>query len=153
MTIREIAEKTGVSTYTLRYYERIGLLPPIHRRENGIRDYTEQDAERIYCIQNLKASGMPLKKNLKYIELTGTGDTARQKRKTILLEAREALQKKWMIYGTCWRRRIFNRCAATAACRQKQIGALILRPMQIWGKARTQGRLQNRQSLPQGRIC
>lgn len=94
MTIREIAEKTGVSTYTLRYYERIGLLPPVHRRENGIRDYTEQDAERIYCIQNLKASGMPLKKILKYIELTGAGDTARQKRKTILLEAREALQKK-----------------------------------------------------------
>lgn len=94
MTIREIAEKTGVSGYTLRYYERVGLLPPVRRRESGIRDYTNTDAERIFFIQSLKASGMSLESILEYIELIKLGDITQQKRKSILVETRKTLLKK-----------------------------------------------------------
>ena len=43
MTIKEVSERFGVSTDTLRYYERIGLIPPVARTSGGIRDYTESD--------------------------------------------------------------------------------------------------------------
>ena len=43
MTIKEVSERFGVSTDTLRYYERIGLIPQIARTAGGIRDYTESD--------------------------------------------------------------------------------------------------------------
>ena len=88
MTIREIAAKTNMSTDTLRYYERIGLLPPVPRNAAGIRNYDE------YFVKKLKASGMSLEHIIVYIRLAEMGDATIQERKKLLAEARETLLDK-----------------------------------------------------------
>lgn len=91
MTIREIAAKTNMSTDTLRYYERIGLLPPVPRNAVGIRNYDEYF---VNFIKKLKASGMSLEHIIDYIRLAEMGDATIQERKKLLAEARETLLDK-----------------------------------------------------------
>lgn len=94
MTIREIAAKTNMSTDTLRYYERIGLLPPVPRNAAGIRNYDEYFVNFINFIKKLKASGMSLEHIIVYIRLAEMGDVTIQERKKLLAEARETLLDK-----------------------------------------------------------
>lgn len=94
MTIREIAAKTNMSTDTLRYYERIGLLPPVPRNAAGIRNYDEYFVNFINFIKKLKASGMSLEHIIDYIRLAEMGDATIQERKELLAEARETLLDK-----------------------------------------------------------
>lgn len=94
MTIREIAAKTNMSTDTLRYYERIGLLPPVPRNAAGIRNYDEYFVNFINFIKKLKASGMSLEHIIDYIRLVEKGDATIQERKKLLAEARETLLDK-----------------------------------------------------------
>ena len=94
MTIREIAAKTNMSTDTLRYYERIGLLPPVPRNAAGIRNYDEYFVNFINFIKKLKASGMSLELIIDYIRLAEMGDATIQERKKLLAEARETLLDK-----------------------------------------------------------
>ena len=94
MTIREIAAKTNMSTDTLRYYERIGLLPPVPRNAAGIRNYDEYFVNFINFIKKLKASGMSLEHIIDYIRLAEKGDATIQERKKLLAEARETLLNK-----------------------------------------------------------
>lgn len=94
MTIREIAAKTNMSTDTLRYYERIGLLPPVPRNAAGIRNYDEYFVNFINFIKKLKASGMSLEHIIDYIRLAEKGDATIQERKKLLAEARETLLDK-----------------------------------------------------------
>lgn len=94
MTIREIAAKTNMSTDTLRYYERIGLLPPVPRNAAGIRNYDEYFVNFINFIKKLKASGMSLEHIIDYIRLAEMDDATIQERKKLLAEARETLLDK-----------------------------------------------------------
>ena len=94
MTIREIAAKTNMSTDTLRYYERIGLLPPVPRNAAGIRNYDEYFVNFINFIKKLKASGMSLEHIIDYIRLAEMGDATIQERKKLLAEARATLLDK-----------------------------------------------------------
>ena len=94
MTIRDIAAKTNMSTDTLRYYERIGLLPPVPRNAAGIRNYDEYFVNFINFIKKLKASGMSLEHIIDYIRLAEMGDATIQERKKLLAEARETLLDK-----------------------------------------------------------
>ena len=94
MTIREIAAKTNMSTDTLRYYERIGLLPPVPRNAAGIRNYDEYFVNFINFIKKLKASGMSFEHIIDYIRLAEMGDATIQERKKLLAEARETLLDK-----------------------------------------------------------
>lgn len=94
MAIREIAAKTNMSTDTLRYYERIGLLPPVPRNAAGIRNYDEYFVNFINFIKKLKASGMSLEHIIDYIRLAEMGDATIQERKKLLAEARETLLDK-----------------------------------------------------------
>jgi DNA-binding transcriptional MerR regulator len=94
MTIREVAAKTNMSTDTLRYYERIGLLPPVPRNAAGIRNYDEYFVNFINFIKKLKASGMSLEHIIDYIRLAEMGDATIQERKKLLAEAREMLLDK-----------------------------------------------------------
>lgn len=94
MTIREIAAKTNMSTDTLRYYKRIGLLPPVPRNAAGIRNYDEYFVNFINFIKKLKASGMSLEHIIDYIRLAEMGDATIQERKKLLAEARETLLDK-----------------------------------------------------------
>lgn len=94
MTIREIAAKTNMSTDTLRYYERIGLLPPVPRNAAGIRNYDEYFVNFINFIKKLKASGMSLEHIIVIFGWQKWDDATIQERKKLLAEARETLLDK-----------------------------------------------------------
>ena len=94
MTIGEISQEIGLSADTLRYYERIGLLPPVPRNAAGIRNYDEYFVNFINFIKKLKASGMSLEHIIDYIRLAEMGDATIQERKKLLAEARETLLEK-----------------------------------------------------------
>jgi len=91
MTIKEAARITGVSADTLRYYERIGLIPAVPRTKSGIRDYTDYYIQWIGFLQELKSMGMSLESMIDYIELAKRGDSTYEERKRILADARMAL--------------------------------------------------------------
>ncbi|MEK3735179.1 MULTISPECIES: MerR family transcriptional regulator [Paenibacillus] len=59
-TIKQTAELTGISEDTIRYYEKISLLPRAERKENGHRIYRQEDIETIQLLSCLKKTGMPL---------------------------------------------------------------------------------------------
>ena len=104
MTIGEAAEKTGLTTDTLRYYEKIGLIPPVPRRENGLRDYGEETLKLVELIQRFKAIGMPLETIQNYLRLAALGSSTREERRELLLETRENLMKKIDGLLACLRR-------------------------------------------------
>ena len=56
--IMEVSERYGISPDTLRYYERIGLIPPVNRNEIGIRDYSEIDVRRVEFIKCMRSAGL-----------------------------------------------------------------------------------------------
>jgi DNA-binding transcriptional MerR regulator len=89
LTIAETAERTGVSTHTLRYYERIGALrEPPERAPSGHRRYTESDVSWIVLLTCLRATGMPIAVMLRYAELARQGTTTAAERKALLIAHR-----------------------------------------------------------------
>lgn len=91
MKIQEVSEKFALSTDTLRYYERIGLIPTVNRTESGIRDYTEEDMRRVDFIKCMRSAGLPVEVLIDYMALVQKGDSTIATRKEILLEQREQL--------------------------------------------------------------
>ena len=89
LTIQEAAEATGLSTHTLRYYERIGLIHPIEREENSRRLYTADDIGWIDFLTRLRATGMPIRDMQKYAELQRQGDGTLPERLEMLKKLRE----------------------------------------------------------------
>ncbi len=75
LTIAQAAEATGLSVHTLRYYERIGLLDPVERRDNRHRRYTQEDLDWIAFLKRLKTTGLPVRAMLRYAELRREGNT------------------------------------------------------------------------------
>lgn len=88
MKIAEVSEKFGLSVDTLRYYERVGLIPPVHRNEGGIRDYDELDLRRVDFIKCMRGAGLPVEVLIDYMELVQQGDSTIEARKEILVEQR-----------------------------------------------------------------
>jgi DNA-binding transcriptional MerR regulator len=74
MKISEVSEQCGVSADTLRYYERIGLLPHVNRSESGIRDYNELDMRRVEFIKCMRTAGLPVEVLITYYQLVQQGD-------------------------------------------------------------------------------
>ncbi len=68
MTIQEVAEQTGISAYTIRFYEKSGVLPPIQRTESGIRHFTEADVSFLRFLLDLKRTGMSLEEIAEFTE-------------------------------------------------------------------------------------
>lgn len=60
MKIMEVSEQFGLSSDTLRYYERIGLIPPVNRNGSGIRNYNELDPRRVEFIKCMRSAGLPV---------------------------------------------------------------------------------------------
>ncbi len=89
MTIKEFSARTGVSADTLRYYERMGLIPA-----GGVRVYNENFVEWVDFIQTLKKAGMSLEAIADYINLAKLGEDTCQQRKKILAQAHEMLLQK-----------------------------------------------------------
>jgi DNA-binding transcriptional MerR regulator len=91
MKIAEVSEQYGLSSDTLRYYERVGLLPPVQRNESGIRDYNELDLRRVEFIKCMRSAGLPVDVLIDYVGLVQEGDRTIEARKEILKEQRELL--------------------------------------------------------------
>ena len=91
MKIAEVSQQYGISSDTLRYYERIGLIPPVTRNESGIRDYNELDVRRVEFVKCMRSAGLPIEVLIEYIGLVQQGDQTNEARKDILVEQRELL--------------------------------------------------------------
>jgi len=91
MKIAEVSELYGISTDTLRYYERIGLLPTVHRNDSGIRDYIDIDLRRVEFIKCMRSAGLPIEVLIEYVGLVQQGDGTIEARKEILKEQRALL--------------------------------------------------------------
>jgi len=92
--ISEVSEKFNISADTLRYYEKIGLIPPVNRDSSGVRNYTEEDCNWIEFILCMKNAGLPIKTLVKYVELFQQGDDTIEERKELLMKEREELSIK-----------------------------------------------------------
>ena len=91
MKIAEVSEHYGISSDTLRYYERIGLIPPVNRNRGGIRDYGDIDVRRVEFIKCMRSAGLPIEVLIEYVGLVQQGDGTMKARKEILMEQRELL--------------------------------------------------------------
>ncbi|MDR0643709.1 MAG: MerR family transcriptional regulator, partial [Treponema sp.] len=91
MTIAEVAEKYGLSTDTLRYYERIGLIPPVRRGKGSIRDYSDKDIEWVGFIKCMRIANIPIEALIEYVNLFKQGKDTQENRKTLLKEQRDQL--------------------------------------------------------------
>lgn len=94
MTISEISKKYDLTTDTLRYYERIGLLTNISRNKNGIRNYSETNCQRIEFIKCMRNAGVEIEILIEYMKLLDAGKETVKARKELLEEQREKLLEK-----------------------------------------------------------
>lgn len=91
MTIAEAGKKYNLTPDTLRYYERIGLLPNVGRTAGGIRDYDDEDCRWIEFIKCMRNAGLPVETLIEYVTLFQQGDSTIEVRKTLLIEQRDLL--------------------------------------------------------------
>lgn len=94
MTIAEVSKKYGISADTLRYYERIGLIPPVHRTAGGIRDYTEGDCGWVEFCKCMRGAGLTIEALIEYVSLFQQGDSTVAARKELLMEQRRLLLER-----------------------------------------------------------
>lgn len=91
MNIAEVSKKFDLSQDTLRYYERIGLLPSVTRNKSGIRDYSEEDCRWVEFIKCMRNAGLPIEVLIEYVTLFQQGEDTVAARKELLLEQRRQL--------------------------------------------------------------
>lgn len=94
MTIKEVSEKYNISQDTLRYYERIGMIPEISRTPGGIRNYEESDLGWVELAICMRSAGLPIEALIEYVKLYQQGDTTFAARLQLLQEQRESLEKQ-----------------------------------------------------------
>lgn len=91
MTIAEVGRKYELTTDTLRYYERIGLIPHVPRTGGGIREYGDEDCRWVEFIKCMRGAGLPVEALIEYVSLFQRGESTRDARKDILIEQRNLL--------------------------------------------------------------
>jgi DNA-binding transcriptional MerR regulator len=84
LTIREVAEKTGITAHTLRYYERIGLMAPVTRAHSGHRRYGADELRWVELLKRLHESGMTIRRMLEFARLARRGETTVAARRALL---------------------------------------------------------------------
>jgi DNA-binding transcriptional MerR regulator len=94
MNIKQFSKLSGVSSYTIRYYEKLGLLRFIQRNANGHRDFNNDDLMWVEFIKRLKDTAMPLKDIQVYAKLRDEGDTTQQRRMDMLKQHALQLEEK-----------------------------------------------------------
>lgn len=94
MNIAEVSKKYGLTADTLRYYERIGLLPHIARNKSGNRDYSETDCGWIVFIKCMRSAGLSIEVLSEYISLFRKGDATLKEREELLIRERNRLQER-----------------------------------------------------------
>ena len=91
MTIAEVSKKYGLTQDTLRYYERVGMIPPVHRTASGLRDYTEEDCGWVEMARCMRMAGLPVEALIEYVRLAQEGDSTIAARRQLLVNQREQL--------------------------------------------------------------
>ncbi|GGE33394.1 stress response transcriptional regulator NmlR [Streptococcus himalayensis] len=95
MNIKKASELSGLSRDTIRYYEKIGLIPPIRRTSAGVRDFSEQDLAALEFVRCFRSAGVSVERLIEYISLCQDGEDEHvEERRAILVDEREKLQKK-----------------------------------------------------------
>lgn len=94
MTIKEVGETYGVSGDTLRYYERVGMIPPVKRTAGGIRDYDETAVRWVELAVCMRNAGLPVEAIIEYVRLYEMGDETIPARLALLREQREHLYEQ-----------------------------------------------------------
>ena len=94
MTITEVSKTYGLSADTLRYYERVGLIPKVNRNKSGVRDYTQEDCNWVEFIKCMRAAGLPIEVLIDYVSMFQQGDSTIDTRKELLIDQRKALAEK-----------------------------------------------------------
>ncbi|WP_375179236.1 MerR family transcriptional regulator [Enterococcus rotai] len=94
MNIKKVSELSGVSADTIRYYERIGLIPPVKRTPNGIRDFDEEDLRWIVFSRQMRSAGLSIESMVNYINLFQVGDETVPVRKEIIAAQIKMLKEK-----------------------------------------------------------
>ena len=94
MTIAEVSKKYGLSADTLRYYERIGLIPPVPRTPSGVRDYDEASCRWVELMKCMRAAGVQIEALINYVALVQQGEGTLRARKDLLVEQREQLAER-----------------------------------------------------------
>lgn len=94
MTIAEVSREYDITADTLRYYERIGLLPSVQRNKSGIRDYSPEDCKWVEFIKCMRNAGLSIETLIEYVTLFQQGNDTVQARKNLLIEQRKQLLEK-----------------------------------------------------------
>jgi DNA-binding transcriptional MerR regulator len=90
-TIRNMAERCGMTAHTLRYYERVGLIQPVGRARNGHRRYSDADEAWLNFLHCMRATSMPIREMQRYAELREQGDATSLERRKILEDHQAAI--------------------------------------------------------------
>ncbi|GGP26308.1 MerR family transcriptional regulator [Silvimonas amylolytica] len=109
MQIEDMAQHTGLSAHTLRYYERIGLIAPVHRAPGGQRRYGPADLQWVAFLLRLRNTGMPIRQMQVYAQMRSAGDTTLIARRDLLqahLQAVEAQMQELAQTATYLRQKI-----------------------------------------------
>jgi DNA-binding transcriptional MerR regulator len=95
LTIKQMAARSGMSEYTLRYYEKIGLIKPIPRDgSSGHRRYSADTVEIVESLSCLRASGLSLAEMRRYLRLRQRGDEAAAEQKALFLAHAEEVAEE-----------------------------------------------------------
>ena len=91
MTIKEVSEKYNISPETIRYYERVGAIPPVTRTAGGIRNFSEEDIGWLSLAKCMRGAGLPIEILIQYLKLYQEGDSTIPARYELLKEQRDVL--------------------------------------------------------------
>ncbi|APM37621.1 MerR family transcriptional regulator [Clostridium kluyveri] len=91
MMIAEVSQKYDITADTLRYYERVGLIPPVNRNASGIRNYTEEDCNWVGFIKCMRSAGLSIEVLVEYVTMFQRGNSTIKARKELLIEQRRQL--------------------------------------------------------------
>lgn len=91
MTIKEVSKEYNITQDTLRYYERVGMIPPVTRTPGGIRDYQESDLQWVQLAICMRSAGLPVEVMIDYVRLYREGDETIPARLALLSEQRDVL--------------------------------------------------------------
>ncbi|CDQ39949.1 MULTISPECIES: MerR family transcriptional regulator [Virgibacillus] len=109
-SISEVAKELNLTVYTLRYYDKEGLLPFVERTASGTRAFKESDIDALKVIECLKATGMPIKEIKNFIDWCSEGDSTLRQRFDMFMERKATVESQLeelnktmeLIKHKCW---------------------------------------------------
>lgn len=96
-SMKQVSQLTGLTAHTLRYYEKEGLLPDVHRTKSGIRRFSQEDIEGLGLICCLKSTGMSIKQIREFVELSLQGDCTLKRRCDMLIAHKRDVEEQMLM--------------------------------------------------------